>query len=149
MATTDPVPPSASEEQAELSVVLVVEDEILIRMAIADHLRDLGFKVYEAANAHEAVDLLSHYGDEIDAVFSDIMMPGEMDGIALVDWIGRNCPAVPIILTSGVSDMGKTVLDMRNAGLFFLKPYDLDRVAALITAKAHDRAQARVRRTQG
>src|SRR5262249_15345744 len=107
------------------------------------HLRDIGFKVYEAANAHEAVDLLSHYCHEIDAVFSDIMMPGTMDGYALMGWIATNCPAVPVMLTSGVSNMNQTIVDMRAAGLFFLKPYDMDKVTAIITAKAIARAQLR------
>jgi DNA-binding NtrC family response regulator len=143
MAAPDPAPPTTNGDAAEQYVVLVVEDEILIRLAIADHLRDAGFRVYEAANAHEAVDLLTHYANEIDTVFSDIMMPGPMDGFGLMGWIATNCPAVPVVLTSGVSNMNQTIVSMRAAGLFFLKPYDMDKVAEIITARAIARAQRR------
>lgn len=125
------------------NVVLVVEDEILIRLAIADHLRDAGIRVYEAANGTEAVDLLSHYCHEIDAVFSDVMMPGPIDGAALIAWIGINCPNVPVLLTSGAPGTSPEVTSVIAAGLFFLKPYDLDKVGALIIEKAKARADER------
>lgn len=143
MAAPDPASPSVTEEPAHSYVVLVVEDEVLIRMAIADHLRDTGLKVYEAGNALEAVDLLSHYGHEIDVVFSDIMMPGTMSGLGLVDWVDQNHPSIPVVLTSGVPDLSQKVVDLRHAGMFFLKPYDMDKVAHLITTKAQARAQTR------
>src|SRR5262245_51283940 len=109
----NPMPMQPIEDPDAVNVVLVVEDEILIRMAIADHLREAGLRVYEATTATEAIDLLAHCGDEIDAVFSDIMMPGDTDGVGLAAWMDENCPAVPLILTSGVSDMNQTVIDMR------------------------------------
>src|ERR1700759_156180 len=86
---------------AMAKTILVVEDEVLVRMNIADHLREQGFIVLEAATADEARSVLLA-GVQIDLVFSDIMMPGPLDGAGLADWLVAHNPDVPIILASGV-----------------------------------------------
>jgi DNA-binding response OmpR family regulator len=143
MCTPDPSDLPAPGAAARPNIVLVVEDEILIRLALADHLRDTGLTVYEAANGEEAVDLLTHHGRDIDAIFSDIMMPGAVDGLALHAWAAAHCPGLPVILTSGAPDQDAVVRGLENAGLFFLKPYNMDHVAALLTAKAKEHARSR------
>ena len=75
-------------------VVLVVEDEVLIRMVIADYLRTCGYRVIEAASADEALVILQHTEFQVDVVFSDIEMPGSMDGFALSKWLRANRPGV-------------------------------------------------------
>ena len=65
-------------KEAEAPTVLVVEDEVLIRMAIADYLRDCGYRVVEAGNSHEAVRVLKT-DVYIDVVFTDVHMPGSVD----------------------------------------------------------------------
>jgi CheY-like chemotaxis protein len=82
------------------STVLVVEDEILIRLLIGEELRASGFLVLEAANADEAVELL-HSGQRIEAVVSDVNMPGSMDGIALTTLVRATFPEIKIIVASG------------------------------------------------
>jgi DNA-binding NtrC family response regulator len=100
------------------STLLVVEDEILVRLPVADYLRDSGYRVIEASNASEAQAVLQA-GEPVELVFSDINMPG-MDGVALAKWVRREYPGVPVILTSGVS-----TADYRDA--FFLpKPYSYE-----------------------
>lgn len=143
MCTPEPSDPPAPESAVRPNIVLVVEDEILIRLALADHLRDSGLTVYEAANGAEAIDLLTHHRHDIDAIFTDIMMPGPIDGLALHAWAAQHCPAVPVILTSGAPGESAIVRTLETAGLFFLKPYNMDHVAALLTAKAKERAQSR------
>jgi len=144
MSTPEPSEPPVRQYPARRpNIVLVVEDEILIRLALADHLRDAGLIVYEAANGTEAVDLLTHHGNDIDAIFSDIMMPGSVDGLALLAWAAQHHPSVPVILTSGAPEQTQTISTLSSAGLFFLKPYDMNRVAALLSAKAKARANAR------
>jgi DNA-binding NtrC family response regulator len=143
MCIPEPSDPPAPDAAARPSIVLVVEDEILIRLALADHLRDSGVTVYEAANGAEAVDLLTHHGGDIDAIFTDIMMPGPIDGLALYSWATEHCPGVPVILTSGVQHQDPIVCHLESAGLFFLKPYNMDRVAALLMKKAKECAQTR------
>jgi DNA-binding NtrC family response regulator len=110
-----------------IATILVVEDDILTRMAAADHLRDGGHRVLEAANAEEARTLL-RASEPIEVVFSDVNMPG-MDGIRLAQWIAKEFPDVKVVLTSG---------DLRNAAAariaahFLEKPYDLDALGRLI-----------------
>ena len=113
--------------------ILVVEDEVLVRAAAAAHLRDAGHVVREAADAAEAVRILGAERS-IDLVFSDVNMPGEMDGSALGRWILRNRPGMKVLLTSAAGwrdDMGDAP-DMA----WLAKPYkfsDLERrVRALL-----------------
>jgi len=75
--------PPRSESTAGAETVLVVDDEVLIRMVISEYLRDCGYKVIEAANADEAILLLQQEELTIDVVFTDIEMPGSMDGWGL------------------------------------------------------------------
>lgn len=113
-------------------LVLVVEDEVLIRMAAADHLRHCGFKVAEAGSSAEAQELILS-GLKVDLVFSDITMPGALDGIGLAQWLGTHAPDLPVILTSGVTsslDTAKKVC--ANVHVLLPKPYDYDGVVTNI-----------------
>jgi CheY-like chemotaxis protein len=98
--------------------VLVVEDEVLVRLDTADMLREAGYLVLEAANADEAKSLLKTF-PEIALVFSDIQMPGSMDGEEFASFVRANHPDVHIMLTSGA--VGRTEAD--PAIPFFPKPY--------------------------
>jgi DNA-binding response OmpR family regulator len=101
----------------------VVEDEILVRTAIAAYLRDCGFDVVEVGNADEAVRVLEA-GIRIDIVFSDVNMPGRLDGFGLAQWLRRERPGLKIILTSGVAQGAKDASDPREHGPILAKPYD-------------------------
>ena len=91
--------------------VLVVDDEILVRMVIAAYLRDCGFDVVEAGNADEAVRVLE-VGIRVDIVFSDVNMPGSLDGFGLAQWLRRERPGLNIILTSGAAQGAKDASDL-------------------------------------
>lgn len=80
--------------------VLVVEDEILVRMAVSEELRDHGYSVIEATNADEALVIL-HGPTRVDVVITDMKMPGAMDGAALVQWIRAKFPFVKVVMVSG------------------------------------------------
>jgi CheY-like chemotaxis protein len=82
--------------------ILVVEDEVFVRMVISDYLRGCGYKVIEAADADEALMVLQHDGLRIDVVFSDIEMPGSMDGFGLARWVHANRPGLEVILAGTV-----------------------------------------------
>jgi CheY-like chemotaxis protein len=115
-------------------VVLVVEDEVLLRYLIADHLREVGFNVLEAANAHDAMTLLeSHL--TVDLVFSDVNMPGDMDGQAFANWLRVFSPETPVILTSGA--ITPVFSSTRRARRFIPKPYDLLEVERQIREMLH------------
>lgn len=98
----NPAPSGTPGADLNPVTLLIVEDEVLVRMVIADSLRDEGFHVLEAANADEAVTLLGSF-PEIALVFTDIQMPGSMDGAALARFVSENYPELPVIATSGSS----------------------------------------------
>ena len=99
--------------------VLVVEDEPLIRMLAADFLADAGYETMSASNADEAVRILETRG--VDAVFSDIDMPGSMNGLTLANSIARRWPNIGVLLASGKdSPVGRPA--SAKAG-FLRKPY--------------------------
>jgi CheY-like chemotaxis protein len=107
--------------------ILIVEDEPLVRLTLAENLRDAGFSVVEAANAEEALVYIGA-ASPVDLVLSDVQMPGEMDGIALARQIKTLHPALPVILTSGNLDWGNIL----GPGLFIQKPYRHEQVIALM-----------------
>lgn len=82
------------------STILVVEDDVLIRMLGTDILEEAGFEVLEASNADEAVEMLGKHPD-VRLLFSDVEMPGSMDGVDLARLVHERWPAVRLLLTSG------------------------------------------------
>lgn len=100
--------------------VLVVEDEILLRMDALDFIEQAGFAVYEASGADEAIRLLEQHPD-IRIVFTDIHMPGSMDGLKLAHYVRRRWPPVQLIVTSG--QLRPPAQDMPAGSLFLGKPY--------------------------
>jgi len=123
-----------------LQTILVVEDEILVRLAIADYLRECGYKVHEAVNAQEALAMLQSPEVAIDIAFSDVQMPGDMDGFGLARWIRANKPGVQVILTSGIERSADIAASLCEAGPLLMKPYPpqdvVDRIRRL-SAKFH------------
>ena len=101
-------------------VVLIVEDEFLIRMDAVDMIRAAGFEVVEAANADEAILILEDRLD-ITVVFTDIHMPGSMDGLKLAAAIRGRWPPIKIVATSGRAKV--TDDDLPTGSRFLPKPY--------------------------
>ncbi|MGD9741971.1 MAG: response regulator [Dongiaceae bacterium] len=93
-----------------------------VRISIAVHLRGAGYQVLEAGNAAQAVALLG--SNKVDLVFSDIRMPGEMDGFALARWDRVNHPLTLVFLTSGNVGVGERERELFAENRFFAKPYD-------------------------
>ncbi|RYD25617.1 MAG: response regulator, partial [Lysobacteraceae bacterium] len=114
---------SIQREAATSLSILVVEDNPEVGDFAVAALRDLGHRVVLARNARDALDRLARPVERFDVVFSDVMMPG-MNGIELAHEIRRQDPAMPIILTSGYSE----ILSKEGAGEFELlrKPYSID-----------------------
>ena len=107
-----------------LKSILVVEDEVLIRLAIAEYLRECGYKVHEATHAAEAVAVMESPEVSVDVVFSDVVMPGEMDGFGLARWVRANRPSVEVILTSTVDRSAEVAGMLCEAGPLMKKPYE-------------------------
>ncbi len=112
-------------------VVLLVEDEFLVRMAAADALEDAGFEVIETANAQAAQDVLADRAD-VQVVFTDVRMPGPMDGLELASLVRRRWPHILVVVTSGHLKPESDSLPDR--AVFIPKPYSEKAPAALIQA---------------
>jgi CheY-like chemotaxis protein len=106
--------------EARRPVVLIVEDEFLLRMDAAEMIGAAGFEVIEAANADQAIEVLETRRD-ITVVFTDIQMPGSMDGLKLARAVRGRWPPIKIIATSGRLHFSET--DLPEGGRFLPKPY--------------------------
>ncbi|MEO7221625.1 MAG: response regulator [Devosia sp.] len=113
------------------AVVLVVEDEILVLMTAIADLEAAGFIVYEATNADEALVLLERYGS-IRALFTDVQMPGTMNGLELAQMVHARWPAVKVLVTSG--DALFSADDLASGDQFLRKPYRAEDVVAALRA---------------
>jgi DNA-binding NtrC family response regulator len=89
-------------QKAEVQTILIVEDDVLIRMPIAQYLRDCGYKVIEAVDADEAMTVLSNRETPVHIVFSGIEMPGAIDGFGLAKWIRDQRRGTDVILAGTV-----------------------------------------------
>jgi CheY-like chemotaxis protein len=110
-------------------VVLIVEDEYLIRMDAVDMIAAAGFDVVDAANADDAIEILETRRD-ISVVFTDIQMPGSMDGLKLARAVRGRWPPIKIVATSGLVDVGEK--DLPEGGRFLSKPYQAKALADVL-----------------
>ena len=115
---------------ANCATILVVEDEGLIRLDTSETLREAGFAVLEAANAEEALARVESRPD-IRLVFTDVNMPGRMDGVELARCLHRLHPAIRLILTSGKTTVTKD--DIPDDGDFIAKPYSPESVTRAVS----------------
>lgn len=114
-------------------VVLIVEDELLLRISAAEMVADAGFEVVEAGNADEAIAILEARPD-IHIVFTDIQMPGSMDGLKLARFVRDGWPPVKRVATSGLLTISEG--DLPEGGLFIGKPYTAARIAEVLRSLA-------------
>jgi len=110
-------------------VVLVVEDEGLIRSTAIDMVEAAGFEAIAASDADEAIRILESRND-IRAVFTDVQMPGSMDGLRLARVVRNRWPPVALIVTSGHAHVEET--DLPTGGRFLSKPYQQAKIEGLL-----------------
>jgi CheY-like chemotaxis protein len=121
---------NAMRRAAAPIAVLLVEDEVLIRNLVADTLSERGFAVHEATTADEALQYMGS-GADVDVLFTDINLPGRMNGAELAERARALRPDLPIVYASGrfrSSDIGPLV----PSSVFVPKPYSLDDVGTLL-----------------
>jgi len=116
-----------SADRASPATVLVVDDDQLVREPIADYLREVGYDVLEAGDAHEAINLVDH-GSHVDLVFTDVRMPGELDGVGLARWVRTHHPGLPVLMTSGYYGTGWLGERLEREVRLIQKPYTQDEV---------------------
>src|SRR5690348_8694007 len=114
-----------STELTSVPKVLVVEDEMILRMRAVDLVEDAGFCPVEAINADEAISILESRSD-ISLLFSDIQMPGSMDGLKLAHAVHDRWPSIRIILVSGQVKLSDT--DKPADSRFFRKPLEMNQM---------------------
>jgi CheY-like chemotaxis protein len=102
--------------------VLVVDDEVLIRMTVVDALEDAGFVVIEAGTADEALEIIEQQA--IHLLFTDIQMPGQRSGVDLAHEVATRFPDAGIIVASG--RIRSDEINLPASAEFLSKPYDLD-----------------------
>jgi len=109
-------------------VILVVEDEAMIRWPIAESLRDEGFTVVEAGDADEALHYIKT--NIVDFVFTDVRMPGSMNGLTFARIVRRDYPGVPLLVTSGHLVRWDVEPDIK----LVVKPYKQAEILGIIVA---------------
>jgi CheY-like chemotaxis protein len=119
----DSLPATSTDEQ--IRIVLLVEDEAMVRMDLAHQLRTAGFTVIEAVDGQEAVHVLESTL-RVDMVITDLRMP-RMDGAALVRKIRSHYPHLPVFMTAG-QPPSQDVYELLDG--FFLKPFDVAKVVS-------------------
>ena len=110
-------------------VVLVVEDELLLRMDAVDMIAAAGFEAVEACDADQAIEILEARRD-ITVIFTDIQMPGSMDGLKLAKAVRGRWPPIKIIATSGRALVNET--DLPEGGRFLPKPYSPGQITGVL-----------------
>ena len=110
-------------------VVLIVEDEYLVRTGTRDAVETAGFDVLEAGDADEAIAILTARND-VSLIFTDVHMPGSMDGLKLAHFVRDRWPPVKIVATSGRVRI--TDSDLPEGGRFLPKPYSAGDIASTL-----------------
>ena len=118
--------------------VLLVDTEILSRFAIAEYLRECGYRVIEAASPEEAIVILKKTDLKVDIVLSDVASQSPVEGFSLAKWTRRNCPGVVVLMAGSVERAAELAGEICEEGPLLAKPYEpqavVDRIRRL---KAH------------
>ena len=118
--------------------VLLVEDENLIRLVAAEALRDEGFEVVEAQDGDEAARLIGG-PDGFDVLFTDVRMPGTLDGLDVAMRLRRRHPAIPVLIASGgAPHLASRLSGLRPPAVFIGKPYCLREIVAALNGLTRD-----------
>jgi two-component system, response regulator PdtaR len=104
-----------------VATVLIVEDSALIRLCMVEMFSDADFRVFEASNAEEAIDILRAEACCIDVLFTNVKMPGRRNGMELAHFVSRHWPRIALLVTSGTVPAAAE-LPLRSR--FLQKPYD-------------------------
>jgi CheY-like chemotaxis protein len=128
-----------AKQEDRSPLVLVVEDDDLLRYVSSYELAESGFKTLVARSADEAVAILDEF-ETIDALFTDISMPGSMNGVALAHHVRKKQPQAYVLITSGDEPPAHPRLPENSH--FIPKPYTLPDVAAMIRENVEDEQQS-------
>jgi DNA-binding NtrC family response regulator len=129
-----------SQPVAHVETIVIVDDEVLVRAAIADYLRGCGYKVLEAASAEEALALLEADSVPVNVVLSAVALRSRMDGFGLLRWIREHHPEIEVILAGTPARAANAAAELCDSGPMLARPYDpqivLDRIRRMLAARS-------------
>ena len=129
-----------SNKPGMVETVLVLDDDVLIRMPICQYLRDCSYRVLEAASADEAATILQKQDIHVNVLLTDIEMPGAMNGFEFAKWARSVRPELNIVLAGTPERAAHAAGELCEHGPILMKPYDhkivLDRIKRLLAARA-------------
>lgn len=121
--------------QAGRQTVLLVDDEVLVRLVIADYLRECGYRVIEANGAEEALLVLQQLDIRVDVLLSDAELRGPMDGFGLAKWARENRSDVDVLLAGSINRVADQAGELCDEGPQLRRPYEpqavVDRIKRL------------------
>jgi CheY-like chemotaxis protein len=130
---------SPVQEPVTIDTVLVADDDALVRLCIAEYLRDCGYRVLEASNADEAIAILKKTDIQIDVVLSAVEMSGTMNGFGLAKHAREIRPGLEVILAGSAERAASEAGDLCQEGPMLRRPYDhqivVERIRRLLAAR--------------
>ncbi|MDE1152523.1 MAG: response regulator [Micavibrio sp.] len=130
--------------------ILVVEPDILVRHPLAQYLRECGYKVLEALDTDEAVEVLTQGSIDVDIVLADVASPGKIDGFGLAKWIRTQGYATRTILAGSIQKAASEAADLCENGPLLEKPYHhtllVDRIHHTLALRNSTAARKRPKR---
>ena len=130
----------------------MVDNDVLVRLVVSDYLRECGYRVIEAANANEALLVLNKAEFNVNVVFTDVELPGSMDGFGLFKWIRENKPGVVTFLVGTVGRAASAAAELCESGPHLTKPYQpetlRDHIMRLLAEQARARFGSAIRKGQ-
>jgi DNA-binding response OmpR family regulator len=128
--------------RGDQETVLLVDAEIIVRMMLAEYLRECGYRVIEAASADEAKFVLEHGDFRVDVILVDIAAAGSSSGFSFVGWARKHKAGLPIVLAGTADHASNAAGDLCEEGPMFKKPYDhqllLQRIRQLLAEHARN-----------
>jgi CheY-like chemotaxis protein len=132
--------PADNSKPVVVETVLVLDNDVLVRMPISQYLRDCGYRVLEAADADEAMTILQRPDVQVDVVLSDIEMPGSLNGFGFAKWARSVHPGLQIVLSGTPRRTADAAAELCEHGPLLMKPYDhkivLGHIKRLLAARA-------------
>jgi|SRR5271165_2505983 len=132
---------AAAPPPTERPTLLMVESDVLVRQAIAEYLRECGYRVLEAANTDEAILIIN--ARKVETVLANARAGGKLDGFGLAKWLKDNRPGVQVILSGTVANHAKEAGKLCDKGPPLVKPYDpkhlVDRIKRAMAARERSR----------
>lgn len=137
----------AAVRTPDFGTILIAEGDVLVRLAIAQYLRDCGYRVLEAASSGEVVVVLDRSEVPVDLVMCDVEIPGEKNGFALSHWMQEHHPDVDLVLVGSDSAAANAAAELCDRGPFLSRPYEPKDVLVRIQTMFTERRRRQKRQT--